>query len=171
MPSRCWVSAALIVAALVFDLQGFLYQLLASNCLSCSCDATSSELVSVWLCSQGCWHSSRCCSGQLLMIMSPAGHWLPEFTDLRDQMNRQVHGFSIQHMRRIALEARSRILASGRDYAIPKLSERALARMEAEAARSAAVEEQGKEDRLLEKLEAMQAKQALASERRTALVA
>ena len=89
-------------------------------------------------------------------LISPtrAGHWLPEFTDLRDQMNKQVPGFGIQHMRGIALEAVRRIEASGRDHAVPKISERALARMEAEAARTAAMEEQGKEERLLQKLQA-----------------
>ena len=102
-----------------------------------------------------------------------AGHWLPEFTDLRDQMNKQVPGFSIQHMRSIALEAIRRIEASGRDYAIPKLSERALARMEAEAARAAAMEEQGKEERLLQKLQAMRAarQSVVPAETRTTLVA
>lgn len=105
------------------------------------------------------------------MISTPAGHWLPEFTDLRDQMNKQIPGFGIQHMRGIALEAVRRIEASGRDHAVPKISERALARMEAEAARAAAMEEQGKEDRLLQKLQAMRAKQQMLSESQTALVA
>jgi hypothetical protein len=72
-------------------------------------------------------------------------------------MNKQVPGFNIQHMRSITLEVIKRIEASGRVYAIPKLSKRALARMEAEAARTAAMEEQGKEERLLQKLQAMRA--------------
>lgn len=102
-----------------------------------------------------------------------AGHWLPEFTDLRDQMNKQVPGFSIEHMRSVALEAIRRIEASGRDYAIPKLSERALARMEAEAARAAAMEEQGNEERLLRKLQAMRAarQSVVPAETRATLVA
>ena len=75
-------------------------------------------------------------------------------------------------MRSIALEAKERIEASGRDHAIPKLSERALARMEAEAARAAAMEEQGKEERLLQKLQAMRAaRQSALPESQTVLVA
>ena len=87
-------------------------------------------------------------------------------------MNKQVPGFSIQHMRSIAREARDRIEASGRDYAIPKLSERALARMEAEAARTAAMQEQGKEERLLNKLQDMRAaRQSASVESQAVLVA
>ena len=124
----------------------------------------------VWLCGSVCQRTPLRLG--LLTVATAAGHWLPEFTDLRDLMNKQAPGFSIQHMRSIALEAKERIEASGRDFAIPKLSERALARMEAEAARAAAMEEQSKEERLLQKLQAMRAaRQSAVPESQTVLVA
>ena len=97
--------------------------------------------------------------------MLHAGPWLAEFTDLRDLLNRQQHGFGMQHVRAIAEEVQSRMLALGRAHAIPKLSERALARLEAEAAVAAAVAEQQREEGALGRLQTKRARQMGGTER------
>lgn len=61
-----------------------------------------------------------------------AGPWLQEFTDLRDKINTLKLEFSM--IREVIAELDVRIPQTGRSYPIPKISERALARMEREAA-------------------------------------
>lgn len=61
-----------------------------------------------------------------------AGPWLQEFTDLRDKINTLKLEFSM--IREVIAELDVRIPQTGRNYPIPKISERALARMEREAA-------------------------------------
>ena len=61
-----------------------------------------------------------------------AGPWLQEFTDLRDKINTLKLEFSM--IREVIAELDLRIPQTGRNYPIPKISERALARMEREAA-------------------------------------
>ena len=61
-----------------------------------------------------------------------AGPWLQEFTDLRDKIN--TAKLEIEIIRSIVAELDVRIPKTGRTHPIPKLSERALARMEREAA-------------------------------------
>lgn len=61
-----------------------------------------------------------------------AGPWLQEFTDLRDKINTLKLEFSM--IREVIAELDVRIPQTGRTYPIPKISERALARMEREAA-------------------------------------
>jgi len=61
-----------------------------------------------------------------------AGPWLQEFTDLRDKIN--TAKLEIEIIRSVVAELDVRIPKTGRNYPIPKLSERALARMEREAA-------------------------------------
>jgi hypothetical protein len=78
------------------------------------------------------------------------GSWLSEFTDLRDMLNKQDKSFCAQNVREIAEDVIRRIETLGRDYPIPKLSERALARLEREAAVAAAIAEQKREEAALE---------------------
>ena len=61
-----------------------------------------------------------------------AGPWLQEFTDLRDKINTLKLKFGM--IREVIAELDVRIPQTGRNYPIPKISERALARMEREAA-------------------------------------
>lgn len=61
-----------------------------------------------------------------------AGPWLQEFTDLRDKLNTNKIG--MEQIRQVNDELDIRIAETGRDHPIPKISERALARMEREAA-------------------------------------
>lgn len=65
-------------------------------------------------------------------LHSCAGAWLQEFTDLRDKINTLKLEFSM--IREVIAELDVRIPQTGRDYPVPKISERALARMEREAA-------------------------------------
>ena len=57
---------------------------------------------------------------------------MQEFTDLRDKINTLKLEFSM--IREVIAELDVRIPQTGRNYPIPKISERALARMEREAA-------------------------------------
>ena len=61
-----------------------------------------------------------------------AGPWLQEFTDLRDGLN--TNRVKMEDIRQINDELDVRIAETGRDHPIPKVSERALARMQREAA-------------------------------------
>lgn len=70
----------------------------------------------------------------------------------------------MQHVRAIAEEVASRMDALGRDYPVPKLSERALARLEQEAAVAAAVAEQQREEGALGRLAAMRAERLHAAD-------
>jgi hypothetical protein len=90
-----------------------------------------------------------------------AGPWLTEFTDLREQLNRS-HEWGTDQLRALAHDAIARIEATGRTHPVPALSARALARMEAEAAKHAAIEEQQREADALQRLEGGQGPQAAA---------
>ncbi|KAK3236500.1 hypothetical protein CYMTET_53364 [Cymbomonas tetramitiformis] len=74
--------------------------------------------------------------------------WFQEHHDLRDQFNKESH--TLAQVRQVAAELSERIAASGRDEPIPKITERAQARKEAEEARqlaiAAAIAEQKRED-------------------------
>ena len=61
-----------------------------------------------------------------------AGPWLSEFTDLRDKIN--AFKLDIPTIRAVVAELDVRIPGTGRNYPVPKLSERAIARMERDAA-------------------------------------
>ena len=61
-----------------------------------------------------------------------AGPWLQEFTDLRDRLN--TNRVKMDDIKEINDELDVRIAGIGRDHPIPKVSERALARMQREAA-------------------------------------
>ena len=77
--------------------------------------------------------SRKTCSLQDLSMHSCcAGPWLQEFTDLRDKIN--TAKLEIEIIRSVVAELDVRISKTGRNYPIPKVSERALARMEREAA-------------------------------------
>uniref|UniRef100_A0A061S1R0 tRNA-dihydrouridine(16/17) synthase [NAD(P)(+)] n=1 Tax=Tetraselmis sp. GSL018 TaxID=582737 RepID=A0A061S1R0_9CHLO len=80
------------------------------------------------------------------------GNWLQEHTDLRDVVN-NFRELTLERLRDVAEEMKSRILASGRDHPIPKLSERQIARMQREAAMAAAIEEQTREEEAVSALE------------------
>ncbi len=84
---------------------------------------------------ESAWHHGvvQICSLQDLSMHSCcAGPWLQEFTDLRDKIN--TAKLEIEIIRSVVAELDVRIPKTGRNYPIPKLSERALARMEREAA-------------------------------------
>lgn len=81
-----------------------------------------------------------------------AGPWLTEFTDLREDLNRS-YNWSTDQLRALVHDAIGRIEATGRTHPVPALSARALARMEAEAAKQAAIEEQQREADALQRLE------------------
>ncbi|KAK9908593.1 hypothetical protein WJX75_000138 [Coccomyxa subellipsoidea] len=85
------------------------------------------------------------------------GAWLSEFTDLRDRLNQQHKTFGVADIREIARDVVFRIEGLGRDYPVPKLSERALARMEREAAMAAAIAEQNREESCLQRIAANKA--------------
>ena len=80
-----------------------------------------------------------------------AGPWLTEFTDLREALNRS-HDWGVEQLRGLAMEVLARIEVTGRTHPVPALSARALARMEAEAAKAAAIEEQQREAQALQQL-------------------
>lgn len=61
-----------------------------------------------------------------------AGPWLQEFTDLRDRLN--TSRVLMEDIKQVNNELDIRIAETGRDHPIPKVSERALARMAREAA-------------------------------------
>lgn len=75
------------------------------------------------------------------------GPWLQEFTDLRDKIN--TAKLEIEIIRSVVAELDVRISKTGRNYPIPKVSERALARMEREAAMAGAIAEQQRQDAAL----------------------
>lgn len=78
-----------------------------------------------------------------------AGRWLAEFVDLREAINAKTPSPDRNRLEEIAWEISQRIHAtvqSGRYEAIPKLSERALARLENEEARELAISQQKAEE-------------------------
>ena len=79
-----------------------------------------------------------------------AGKWLAEFVDLREAINAKNPSPDRNRLEEIAQEISRRIHAavqSGRYEAIPKLSDRALARLENEEARELAISQQKAEER------------------------
>ena len=91
------------------------------------------------------------------MVLGCSGAWLSEFTDLRDRLNQQHKSFGVEDIREIAREVVCRIEGLDRDYPVPKLSERALARMEREATMAAAIAEQNREESCLQRIGANKA--------------
>lgn len=75
------------------------------------------------------------------------GPWLSEFTDLRDKIN--ALKLDIPVIREVIAELDVRIPETGRSHPVAKISERAIARMEREAALAGAVAEQNREDAAL----------------------
>ena len=61
-----------------------------------------------------------------------AGPWLQEFTELRDRLN--TNRIDIKAIRQINDELETEITKTGREHPVPKISARAIARMEREAA-------------------------------------
>lgn len=107
------------------------------------------HLKRAWTCMAGeGWSDMQ----QLIGSNVCSGSWLSEFTDLRDRLNQQHKSFGVADIREIAEEVVSRIGVLGRDYPVPKLSERALARMEREAAMTAAIAEQNREEACLKRI-------------------
>ncbi|KAL4427937.1 hypothetical protein ABPG75_002026 [Micractinium tetrahymenae] len=74
------------------------------------------------------------------------GAWLTEFTDIRERLNKSHDGWDGEKLRQLTLEVLERIEASGRTHPVPAISARQLARMEAEAAKQRAIEEQDREE-------------------------
>ena len=82
-------------------------------------------------------------SYDIIKHFSRAGPWLQEHTDLRDTLNEQL---DVEKLRSLTKELQTRIESSGRTQPIPRLSDRALLRLEKERAKRQRVEEQLKED-------------------------
>lgn len=68
-----------------------------------------------------------------------AGDWLQEHTDLREELLKE---FNAADLRNLAIEMQRRIEASGRPVPQPKLSDRALQRLERERTKRLRIEEQ-----------------------------
>lgn len=79
----------------------------------------------------------------LRIVSHNAGPWLQEHTDLRDTLNEQL---DLEKLRSLTKELQRRIEDSGRTTPVPKLSDRALLRLEKERAKRQRIEEQLKED-------------------------
>lgn len=91
----------------------------------------------------------RMIKGHAFKLLGP---WLTEFVDLRDELNMGKEVKDPAALRKLAEEVLRRIEATGRDHPVPKLSEKQLAKLEAEAALKAAIEEQNREETALKKL-------------------
>lgn len=85
----------------------------------------------------------RMVKGHAFQLLGP---WLTEFTDLREQLNKSHDGWDGEKLRALTLEVLGRIEATGRTHPVPAISARQLARMEAEAAKQRAIEEQAREE-------------------------
>lgn len=72
-----------------------------------------------------------------------AGSWLQEHTDLRDKLTAHIKA---EDLRAIAAELRQRIEKSNRTEPIPKLSERAILRLEQENIKRQRIEQQLQEE-------------------------
>ena len=96
---------------------------------------------------------SACAWPEDVILIQPmhAGPWLAEHVDLRDQLNGVR--MDIASTRKVTLELQRRIMASGRTWPEPRLSERALLRMEAEERKQEAVAEQRRLDAASEGLQ------------------
>ncbi|KAL4527344.1 hypothetical protein Ndes2526B_g08957 [Nannochloris sp. 'desiccata'] len=96
----------------------------------------------------------RMIKGHAFKLLGP---WLTEFIDLREQLNTGMKLGTDEENRmgikELTEEVIKRIEATGREYPIPQISERKLAKMEAEAAKAAAIAEQEKEEKAVEELE------------------
>ena len=82
----------------------------------------------------------------LRIVSHNAGPWLQEHTDLRDILNEQL---DLEKLRSLTKELQRRIEDSGRTIPVPKLSDRALLRLEKERAKRQRIEEQLKEDGIM----------------------
>lgn len=71
--------------------------------------------------------------------------WLAEFTELRERIQRDASGGDLTVLRSLVAELGEQIAATGRDYPIPKLTERKLKQMEKEAAKQTSIQEQERE--------------------------
>ena len=78
-----------------------------------------------------------------MLLLVCAGNWLQEYTDLRDQLNAN---FSLQELRKLTKEMQRRIEGCGRTEAQPKMSERALLRLEKEQQKRQRIEDQLREE-------------------------
>lgn len=90
----------------------------------------------------------RMVKGHAFQLLGP---WLTEFTDLREQLN-HAQDWDMEQLRGLVFEVLARIEATGRTHPVPALSARALARMQAEAGKQAAIEEQQREQEALQRL-------------------
>lgn len=92
----------------------------------------------------------RMMKGHAFKLLGP---WLTEFVDLRDELNIGKSVMDPPSLRTFTEEVIKRIEATGRDYPIPQISSKKLAKMEAEAAREAAIAEQQREEQAMEELQ------------------
>ena len=95
---------------------------------------------------------NRMMKGHAFKLLGP---WLTEFIDLREELNRGLPGVEVttEGLRDLTLRVIKKIESTGRDYPIPQISAKKLARMEAEAAKEATIAEQEKEEKAVEELE------------------
>lgn len=84
--------------------------------------------------------------------------WLAEHTDLRDKLNKDMDG-GVDDLLALVEEMRERAEASGRDFAIPKISARKLKQMEAEQNKAQAIAEQDREEKALSRIDLSQEKE------------
>ena len=92
----------------------------------------------------------RMMKGHAFKLLGP---WLSEFVDLRDKLNTGLEVPDAAGLKEVTLALIERVAVTGRNYPIPQISERKLARMEAEAAKEAAIAEQQREEEALKELE------------------
>jgi tRNA-dihydrouridine synthase 1 len=104
----------------------------------------------------------RIIKGHAFKLLRP---WLSEFVDLRDALNRGAGVVDVSSLRGLTQEVIGRIEASGRDHPIPQISAKKLAKMEAEAAKAAAIAEQQREEEALKEIEAEEAEGSQAAKR------
>jgi len=109
----------------------------------------------------------RMVKGHLFKLLGP---WLSEYTDLRDELN---IGKDVDLDRAVEMcnEIMTRAEESGRDYPIPQISARKLAKMEEEAAKKAAIEEQERQADALKEIEQRGAEQREGKEQNTMAMA
>lgn len=74
-----------------------------------------------------------------------AGPWLQEYTDIRDRLNEH---FDLDKLHDLTTELQKKIEDSKRTVPIPKLSDRALLRLEKEKVKRQRIEEQIREEGL-----------------------
>jgi tRNA-dihydrouridine synthase 1 len=99
----------------------------------------------------------RMIKGHTFKLLGP---WLTEFIDLREQLNTgmkigtdEENRLGIKEITEQVIKRIEETRAKGRDYPIPQISERKLAKMAADAARAAAIAEQDREEQAVQELE------------------